>query len=256
MKITIITPVLNEKDTISSTIECVLNQTYKDIEYIVVDNGSTDGTLEIIDTYGDKISKILFEDKRGIYTTMNRGLREASGDIVGILNANDIYNNDYVISDIVDCFSRNDIDVCWGDLLYVEGKNTDKVVRYWKSSEYKHGLFRKGWVPPHPTFFVKKEIYEKFGYFNLNYKLAADFEIMLRFLKKKSIKSSYIPKVLVRMRLGGATNAKMINILKQNFEIWRSLYKHKLGIMPIFAFYKMVDRVKQYNNAKIDVKLR
>ena len=246
MKVSIITPVLNEKTTISSTIESVLSQTYKDIEYIVVDNGSDDGTLDILHSYGDRIHRILSEDIKGIYTTMNKGLKAAKGQILGILNANDLYFDDNVIKNVVDCFEKHGADVCWGDLLYVDKKDINKNIRYWKSSEFKKGLFKKGWVPPHPSFFVRKCVYEKYGFFNLEFKLAADHELMLRFLEINRVRSHYIPGVLVRMRVGGATNANVRNIISQNHEIWKALCRAGMGMFPLFLFCKIINRIKQF----------
>lgn len=203
MKISIITVVWNNVNTIKDAIESVLNQTYKNIEYIIIDGGSTDGTIEVIQSYGNKINKFVSERDEGIYDAMNKGIKLATGDVIGILNSDDFYKSNDVLETVAKEFMVKDIDCLYGDLEYVDQSNTSKVVRYWKSKPYRKGLFQKGWHPPHPTFFVKREIYHKYGMFNTNFKIAADYELMLRFLEKYQIKSSYIPKVLVSMRLGG-----------------------------------------------------
>jgi glycosyltransferase involved in cell wall biosynthesis len=158
VKISIITVVYNNKDTIKDAIESVLNQTYKNIEYIIIDGGSTDGTIDIIKSYRDKIDKFISEKDNGIYDAMNKGLKLASGDIVGILNSDDIYFNENVILNVVAKFEESKTDSIYGDLYYVDENDLQKIQRYWKSSEFKEGSFAKGWHPPHPTFFVKKEV--------------------------------------------------------------------------------------------------
>lgn len=222
--VSIITPVLNGQRTIESTIRNVLEQSYDNIEYIIVDNGSTDTTIGIVDKYKDRISKIIFEEKRGIYTTMNRGLRVAVGKIIGILNADDLYAHKDVIKIVVEEMEGKQVDVCWGDLVYVNKTNTEKIVRYWRSSEIKRERFIKGWMPPHPTFFVRRWVYEKYGFFNTEFKIAADYEIMLRFLYKYKISSCYLPEVLVKMRMGGLSNRNLKNIVlktKEDCYAWR-----------------------------------
>lgn len=247
MKVSIITVVWNNADTIKDAIESVLNQTYKNIEYIIVDGGSTDGTIEVIQSYGNKISKFISEKDEGIYDAMNKGIKLATGDIVGILNSDDFYKSNDVIETVVREFMSKDIDCLYGDLEYVDKNDTSKVIRYWKSNPYKEGLFQKGWHPPHPTFFVKREIYYKYGMFNTNFKIAADYELMLRFLEKYKIKSSYIPKVLVRMRLGGASNRNLINIIKANIECYKAWKVNNLSVNPIsILIAKPFSKLLQY----------
>lgn len=164
------------------------------------------------------MSKIVSERDNGIYDAMNKGIRKASGDVIGILNADDIYANDRVIEKVADMFTQNKVDSCYGDLQYVDKKNPDNIVRYWKSSEYREGLFYKGWMPPHPTFFVKREVYEKYGYFNTDFKIAADYELMLRFIEKYKISTCYIPEVLIKMRMGGMSNRSLKNLFIKSSE--------------------------------------
>jgi glycosyltransferase involved in cell wall biosynthesis len=182
MQISIITAVFNNAKLVESCINSVLTQYYKNIEYIIIDGVSTDGTVEIIDRYNGKISKWLSEPDNGIYDALNKGVKIATGDIVGFLHADDIYASDRILETVVKEMISHNVDSCYGDLLYVDKDDTSKVVRYWKSCPYQDGLFLKGWMPPHPTFFVKKEIYEKYGLFNPNLGTAADYELMLRFL--------------------------------------------------------------------------
>ena len=177
MKISIITVVRNNASTIKDAIESVLSQKYHDIEYIIVDGCSTDGTLEIIQGYSTQITKIISESDKGIYDAMNKGISLASGDVIGILNSDDVYFDENVIGDVINTFEEKQIDSLYGDLMYVEKNDLNKIVRYWKSSVFKVGSFSKGWHPPHPTFFTKKNIYEKYGLFDTNMRVSADFDL-------------------------------------------------------------------------------
>jgi len=243
MKISIITPSFNSEKTIEETIKSVLSQTYNDIEYLIIDGGSRDRTLEIVDKYKDKISKIVSEPDKGIYDGMNKGIKLATGEIVGILNSDDLYFDESVIENVMKIFRENKIDCLWGDLVYFKD-DPNKFIRVWKGGNYKPGIFKTGWVPPHPTFFVKKEIYEKYGYFRLDFPVAADYELMLRFLEKYRIKGYYLPKFLVKMRVGGNAN-KLKNIIKGNLECIRAWKVNGLK-MPFYApFFRMFRRIPQ-----------
>ncbi|MBN4071353.1 glycosyltransferase, partial [Crocinitomix catalasitica] len=192
MKISIITVAYNSADTIVDTIESVLSQKNIDLEYIVVDGVSTDKTMEIVQSYGDRIHRVISEQDKGIYDAMNKGVALASGDIVGILNSDDFYTSETVLDEVVSTFDDATMGV-YGDLIYVDQKNTDVVKRKWISGEYVQGSFVKGWMPPHPTFFVRKEVYEKFGAYTLKLKSAADYEFMLRVIHKNEIPIKYLP---------------------------------------------------------------
>ena len=244
--ISIITVVLNRKDTIECAIKSVLGQSYENIEYIIIDGGSTDGTLEIIKNYKDKIAKFVSGKDKGIFDAMNKGIKMASGDIVGLLNADDFYTTNNVIEKVVKTFQKKNIDCLWGDLVYVGKNNTDKVIRYWKFSEREEGKFKKGWMPPHPTFFVKKEIYEKYGIFNLDFPISADYEIMLRFLEKYKISSCYLPQIFVKMRIGGQSNRSFSNRIKGNIECYKSWKINGLRIHPFAIFLKSLSKIGQY----------
>lgn len=216
MKISIITIAFNSEETIEETIQSVIAQDYSNIEYIVIDGGSTDGTMSIVEKYLDKLAVVVSEPDKGIYDAMNKGVSLATGELIGILNSDDIYANNSVVSSIVTKVADNDS--VYADLVYVDRNNTDKVTRYWKSGEYKLGLFRKGWMPPHPTFFLKKKCYDEFGTYNLSLKSAADYELMLRMLHKNKISVVYLPEVITKMRVGGQSNVTLKNRLKANKE--------------------------------------
>lgn len=222
MKISIITVVWNNKNTIKDAIDSVLSQTYKDIEYIIIDGASIDGTIEIIKSYGDKINKFLSEPDKGLYDAMNKGIKLAIGDVVGILNSDDFYMNEYTIEKVVKEFKSKNCDSVYADLVYVRPGNLQKVVRYYDSSYFSPEKFAYGWMPAHPTFFLKREIYEKYGVFKTDYKIAADYELLVRFLSKNKITYSYIKEPIVKMRLGGASSSGIKSNYILNKEIIRA----------------------------------
>ncbi len=204
MKITVITPCLNSAATIESTIKSVLAQNFADLEYIIVDGGSTDGTLEIIERYHKPFFKVITEKDSGLYDAMNKGVRAATGDVVGILNSDDFYYDSTVLKTVAEALNVGATNACYGDLQYVDRAKTDSVVRFWRAGEYSSSKLKNGWIPPHPTFFVKKSVYNELGVYRTDMKIAADYELMLRFLLKKTI-IRYIPKTLVCMREGGVS---------------------------------------------------
>jgi glycosyltransferase involved in cell wall biosynthesis len=245
VKLSIITVVYNNRDTIANAIDSVLSQTYNNIEYIIVDGKSTDGTLEIINQYSSNINTIVSEKDDGIYDAMNKGLKLATGDVIGILNSDDIYANNNILNEVIIHFKNDhDLDILYGDLVYVKNDNINKIVRTWTSKAYSSNFFENGGVPPHPSLFVSSRVYHKAGYFNLKYRLAADYEFMLRIFKQFNFKIKYLPLVLVNMRLGGTTNNSLINILKGNIEILNSWtengYKIPILLIPKRIFKRLI----------------
>lgn len=218
MKVSLITVCYNSAETIEDTIRSVLSQTYTDIEYIVVDGASKDNTLQLIEKYKNKIAKVVSEPDKGIYDAINKGINLAHGDIIGILNSDDFYVDNHVIEDVVKTFVTTACACTYADLQYVDRNQPDLIKRNWVSGEYADGHFLKGWMPPHPTFFIKRECYKKYGLFNLELKSAADYELMLRMLHVHKIKASYIARVLVKMRIGGKSNVTLVNRIKANRE--------------------------------------
>lgn len=246
MKISIITVCYNSFSTIEDTILSVANQKDVDVEHIVIDGNSTDGTLEIVKMH-KSITKFISESDNGIYDAMNKGLNLATGEIVGTLNADDFYMHDNVLRDVVKVFENERIDACYGDLVYVRQDNTDQIIRYWKSKKYTFGLFKAGWMPAHPTFFAKKDVYSKYGGFDLSCRIAADFELLFRFIEKFKVTTVYIPSVLVKMRLGGTTNKRLSNIYKQNKEIVSVLRNYYQDFsLTKFLLHKLCDRFIQF----------
>lgn len=229
MKISVITSVYNNKETIEDAINSVLNQSYKNIEYIIVDGASTDGTVEIVQSYGSKIRKFVSEKDKGIYDGLNKGVALATGDVVAFLHSDDLYTSDDIIALVAKEF-ENDVtlDGVYGDLVYTPKNDTDKVLRYWKSKEFEISLLKKGWMPAHPTLFLKRDVYEKFGGFDLGFKIAGDYDFMLRILNR-GIKVQYIPRVLYKMRVGGESNKSVKNIIRKSKEDLKALKKNSVG---------------------------
>jgi glycosyltransferase len=227
-KISIITVVWNNKETIKDAIESVLNQTYENIEYIVVDGGSSDGTVDIVKSYGNRISKFVSEKDKGIYDGLNKGIALATGDVVAFLHSDDLYESDNIIAFVAKEFENGDLDGVYGDLVYTSKNDTSKVLRYWKSKDFESSLLKKGWMPAHPTLFLKRDVYEKFGGFDLGFKIAGDYDFMLRILSS-GIKAKYVPQVLYKMRVGGESNKSIKNIIRKSREDLRALEKNSVG---------------------------
>lgn len=246
LKVSIITVVLNNKDVIADAISSVVHQTYKNIEYIIVDGGSTDGSLNIITQYKNEITNVVSGPDHGIYDAMNKGLALATGDIIGFLNADDVYANNNVIEKVVEILEERKFEAVFSDLDYVTRDNTNKVVRKWRSSDYHKQKFLLGWMPAHPTFFTFKKYYNKFGGFNTVQQLAADYELMLRFLYKYELSCKHYPEVWVKMRVGGVSNRSMMNRFLQNMENRRAWTLN--GIKPKWytLFLKPLSKLTQY----------
>jgi glycosyltransferase involved in cell wall biosynthesis len=218
MKVSIVTIAFNASATIAETIESVLSQDYDDIEYIVVDGDSKDGTQEIVTTYGSRIHTFISEPDEGIYDAMNKGIELATGELVGVLNADDAYAHSAAITHVVHAIKASSADAAYADLQYVDAANPGKVIRHWVAGAYERKKFLTGWMPPHPTFFLKRAHYEAFGRFNTDMRISADYELMLRMLFKNRLDPVYIPEVLVKMKAGGASNASLKNRLLANSE--------------------------------------
>jgi glycosyltransferase len=221
--ISLITPVFNCADTLAHNLRSIAAQT-RPCQHVIVDGASTDGTLDVIrrEAPGDAI--VISEPDRGMYDAINKGLQHATGDVIGILNADDYYPDETVLQQVARVFEDPAIDACYGDLLYVDRNDTDKVVRNWKSGDYDRKKFYNGWMPPHPTFFVRKRLYEQHGGYRLDLGSAADYEMMLRLLLRHEARAAHIPHVLVHMRNDGMSNASLKNRLRANRfdrEAWR-----------------------------------
>lgn len=248
MKFSLITVTFNSNGTLRDTIQSVLSQTYPDIEYIIVDGCSQDKTVDIIKEYEPLFHgrlKWISEKDQGLYDAMNKGFKMATGEIVGIINSDDLLANPVVIENVIDCFKdHKDIDCVYADLYYVSQHDTSKIVRHWITG--KQRSFSKGWHPAHPTFYVKRNVYTKCGVFDLDFKFAADFELMLRLVEKEHIRLYYLPEPLVRMRLGGTTSKNLINIKKGNIECLNAFRKNGIPVSILYPFYRLLPKLKQY----------
>ncbi len=249
MKISIITITYNSAGTVEDTIKSVVSQDFPDKEYLIIDGLSKDNTLDIVNRYGKYIDKVVSEKDKGLYDALNKGIKLATGDVIGMLHSDDIYTNNQVISKIAQQFAIDpDVEAVYADLVFVDRSDTNKILRSWKAGVYQEDSFKKGWMPPHPTFFVKKSVYDRFGGFNLDLKLSADYELMLRFIHKHKIKVAYLPESIVKMRMGGISNTSFFVKLKANMEdklAWK-INEMKPGLFT--TFLKPVKKLKQYFN--------
>ncbi len=247
LKVSIITVCYNSAATVAHTLRSVAGQTYPNIEHLIIDGASKDETLAVIEANNHRVARLVSEPDRGIYDAMNKGIGLATGDIVGFINSDDFYASDHAIADVAKVFEDSATDACYGDLQYVRQTDIGSVVRYWRSSQFVPGSFSRGWVPPHPTFFARRSIYERLGFFDLRFPIAADMELMARFLEVHRIQARYLPQVLVKMRLGGTTNSTWRNVLQQNREIWEAMKMHALNpSLPRFVVGKLLSRGGQF----------
>ena len=245
MKISIITVCLNSKVYIEDCIKSVLNQRYKDIEYIIVDGGSTDGTVDIIRKYEKSISTWISQPDNGIYDAMNKGVVIATGDVVGILNSDDIYSDNNVLDKVAKVFERQEIDSVYADLIYVSQNNPEKITRYYKAHDFTPSMFSYGWMPPHPTFFVKRNCYERFGLYKTDYTIAADYELVVRFIGKYNITYHYLPEVIVKMKTGGRSTKNLRSNLMLNREIIRACAENGIKTNYLKVYSKYLTKISQ-----------
>jgi glycosyltransferase involved in cell wall biosynthesis len=246
MKVTVITACHNSASTIEASIRSVVSQDYEDIEYVIIDGGSGDGTLEIVERYTKSIQTVVSEKDSGIYEALNKGLARATGDVVAILHSDDFYPDSTIVSKVVAVFEREKTDCVYGDLEYVRRDDQSTVTRRWRAGEYHHGLFLKGWMPPHPAFFARRSCYQEYGGFNTSFRSSGDYELMLRFLHVRRLSAAYLPTVLVRMRSGGVSNMTVRNRLRANREdrtAWR-VNGLRPGLLTLIR--KPLSKLRQY----------
>ena len=244
MKISLITVSYNAENTISRCIESVIGQNFKNIEYIIIDGGSTDKTTQIIAQYKEYTSIFLSEPDKGIYDAMNKGINLASGDIIGMLNADDYFADSSVLSAVADAFARQNANITYGDLDYINTQGN--IVRKWRSGMYTNSMFKRGWMPPHPTFYCKRSLFKQYGFYSLEYGTAADYELMLRFMYLNKIAAFYIKKVMVKMSTGGASNKTLNNRIKGLFFDLKAMRNNKIPFPAITLILKPLRKIIQY----------
>ncbi|MFT3807440.1 glycosyltransferase family 2 protein [Arenimonas sp.] len=229
MRISILTATYRCEDTIADCLASIAQQTHPDIEHLVIDGGSPDGTLRILEQHRTRISQLISERDDGLYDALNKGLALCTGEVVGVLHADDLYADARVLERIAHMFEDPSVMACYGDLLYVRRQDTDRVVRYWRAGEFAKAKLRRGWMPPHPAFFARRSLYQRFGGFDTGFRIAADYESLLRMLTSLEGRVAYLPEVLVRMRLGGTSNRSLGQIIRKSREDYRAIRRHRQG---------------------------
>ncbi|WP_429051464.1 glycosyltransferase family 2 protein [Aeromonas veronii] len=245
MKVSIITATYNSAVTIHDTLASLESQTYPDIEYIIVDGASKDNTLEVINNNCTRVSKIISEPDRGIYDALNKGIAAATGDIVGFLHSDDLLAYPEAIADLVHVFSVGEYDAVYADLEYVQQNDISKVVRLWQSGKYNKKKLKYGWMPAHPTFYMRRRCYQKFNDFDLNYKIAADYDSILRYLWRENVRAGYLPQVLIKMRVGGISNRSLSTILRKMHEDIQAMRNNGL-FWPVTLAWKNLSKIPQF----------
>lgn len=246
MKISIITATHNSSSNIANCISSINTQSYEDIEHIIIDGASTDQTLEIIRSVTNRVSKILSEPDKGIYDALNKGIKLASGDIIGFLHSDDCFYSSGTLEKIALAFSdSNPVDAIYGDLTFIDEKEPDKIVRYWKSEPFTSKLLKKGWMPPHPTLFMKREVYEKHGLFNIRLKCAADYDFILRVFNDESLHFKYLPETITKMKIGGISTAGFWRILNKKKEDYMVLKDNNIPNPLKVLFLKNILKIPQ-----------
>ncbi|MBN8133413.1 glycosyltransferase family 2 protein [Vibrio vulnificus] len=245
MKVSVITATYNSSQTIVDTVRSLEGQTYSDIEYIIVDGASKDNTLQVIEQNCSRVSKIISEPDRGIYDALNKGIQAATGDIIGFLHSDDLLAYPQAIADLVNTMQASQSQAVYADLEYVSKDDISKTVRLWTSGEYQKQNLLNGWMPPHPTFYMRRECYQALGMFDLSFRISADYDSLLRYLWLNSVTMSYLPKVLIKMRVGGASNRSLRNIYKKSCEDIRAL-KNSHVFWPKALLIKNVSKIPQF----------
>jgi len=244
LKISLITVSFNAENTISRCIESVIGQNFKNIEYIIIDGGSTDKTTQIIAQYKEHTSIFISEPDKGIYDAMNKGINLANGDVIGMLNADDYFADGSVLNAVADAFALQNANIIYGDLDYINSQGN--IVRKWRSGMYTHSMFRRGWMPPHPTFYCKRSLFKLYGFYSLEYGTAADYELMLRFMYLNNIAAFYIQKVMVKMSIGGASNKTLNNRTNGLFFDLKAMRNNKMPFPTVTLILKPLRKIIQY----------
>lgn len=248
MKVTIITVTYNSAKFLEQSLQSVISQHYSDIEHIIIDGGSTDGTLDIIKKYQPHIARWISEKDSGMYDAINKGMRMATGDIIGTLNSDDMLASRDVVTAIVNNFTRYNAEAVYGDIVYVQQDNTQKVLRTWNGDEYNREKIKYGWMPAHPSFYIRKKIIERCGFYETHFYTAADYEFMIRYLYFHSVNACYLPKLIVRMRSGGMSNGSISRRLRANRRDYLAMKKNKVPFAMFISILKPLRKIHQFKN--------
>lgn len=245
MKLSVVTATYNCADTLADCLDSVAGQTHTDVEHILVDGASTDGTLALLQAWSDQLAQLVSEPDGGIYFGLNKGLALASGEAVGFLHSDDVYANPEVLARVARAFADPAVEAVYGDLVYVAAEDTSRVIRYWRAGDYRPQRLRSGWMPPHPTLFLRRSLYERLGVFDTRYRIAADYDLMLRMLTQLQGRVQYLPEVLIRMRVGGVSNRSLANVLRKSWEDYRALRANGVGGLGALA-WKNLSKLPQF----------
>ncbi|MDA9206370.1 glycosyltransferase [Planktomarina temperata] len=245
LKVSIITVTFNSERTIVDCLRSIKSQTYSNIEHIVQDGGSFDGTVDIIEENNLPNTKVFVEADDGIYDALNKAIEKCSGDIIGILHSDDTYKNKYIVERVVGCFEDSTYSGVYGDLDHVLDPEGKRVFRHWKSKEFNRKLLKRGWMPPHPALFLRKEVFMKYGNYKTSFSISADYEFMIRILKAQDLKFKYVPEIMVNQRVGGASNGNLKKFTIKLLEDYRVIQEHSLGGLMVL-FYKKLAKLGQF----------
>lgn len=249
LKVSIITACLNSAKYLSECIASVSNQSYPEIEYIIIDGGSTDDTLSIIQDNMDLVSYFISEPDRGMYDAINKGIKAATGDIIGILNSDDILATPDAVMTIVSSFKKHSTDAVYGDLVYVLPEDTQTIIRFWKGKNYRRSYFRFGWMPAHPTFYIRRNLILQYGLYENHFYTAADYEFMARYLYTQRCSATYIDEIIVKMRSGGASNGNLKRRLRANRRDYLAMKKNNIPFAFIVSILKPLSKLHQYKTS-------
>jgi len=245
MKLSIITAVFNRADCVGQAVNSVQQQIYPDVEHVVIDGASTDGTLEILQNCLDASATLVSEPDKGIYDALNKGLNRASGEVVGIMHSDDFFADAEVLQHVAAAFADPMTDAVYGDLDYVAKTDTSRVIRHWRSGAFHPGRLAWGWMPPHPTLFLRRRVIEQWGGFDTRFRIAADYDAILRYFGQGKIRAAYIPRVLVKMRVGGESNRSLAKIWLKSREDYLALRRNKVGGLGALA-WKNLSKLGQF----------
>ena len=245
MKVSIVTAVLDRADTIAQAVKSVQRQSHRQLEHVIQDGGSQDGTVEIVERLTDNRTNLVSEPDLGIYDAINRGIARSTGDVVGLLHSDDFFSHEEVVARIAAAFENPEVEAVYGDLDYVSSADPDRVVRRWRAGIFSQSKLRRGWMPPHPTLYLRASVFRDYGNYDTSFEIAADYDAILRYFGSAQVRSVYLREVLIKMRVGGASNASLGHILKKSKEDLRALRRNDIGGYGALAF-KNLSKIGQF----------